>query len=126
MAQFTSNVARGAYRNSPEPMQIISGRYPGRPHTVHYEAPPAAEAPTAMQRFLDWHNRISPLTGERRAPPGPIRAAVARVWFENIHPFDEGNGRVGRAISDHTLSRSLGRPTLACLATAINADRNAC
>lgn len=45
--------------------------------------------------------------------------------FENIHPFDDGNGRVGRAISDHALSQSLGRPTLACLTTAINADRNA-
>lgn len=125
MARFTSNVTRGAYRNSPEPMQIISGRYIGRPHTVHYEAPPAGDVPGAMQRFLDWYNQTSPLAGEREALPGPVRAAVAHVWFENIHPFDDGNGRVGRAISDHALSQSLGRPTLACLATAINEDRRA-
>ncbi len=122
--QFISNVTRGAYRNSPEPMQIISGRYIGQPHTVHYEAPPAEEVPAEMERFLDWYNSTSPVTGKKEKLPGPIRAAVAHVWFENIHPFDDGNGRVGRAISDHALSQSLGRPTLACLATAINNDRN--
>ncbi len=122
--QFTSNVMRGAYRNSPEPMQIISGRYIGQPHTVHYEAPPTSKVPAEMERFLDWYNSTSPVTGDNEDLPGPVRAAVAHVWFENIHPFDDGNGRVGRAISDHALSQSLGRPTLACLATAINDDRN--
>lgn len=122
--QFTSNVMRGAYRNSPEPMQIISGRYIGQPYTVHYEAPPAGEVPAEMERFLDWYNSTSPVNGQGEDLPGPIRAAVAQVWFENIHPFDDGNGRVGRSISDHALSQSLGRPTLACLATAINDDRS--
>lgn len=116
--RITSTTMRGAYRNDPEPMQIVSGRYIGKPRTVHYEAPPAAAVPAEMERFLDWYNdRGSNL-------PGPVRATVAHVWFEKIHPFDDGNGRVGRAISDHALSQSLGRPTLACLATAINADRD--
>ena len=114
-----STVMRGAYRNRPEPMQIISGRYAvGRPPTVHYEAPPAADVPAEMERFLDWYN------GSGGNLPGPVRAAVAHVWFETIHPFDDGNGRVGRAVSDHALSQSLDRPTLACLATAIEADRH--
>ena len=117
--RITSTIMRGAYRNHPEPMQIVSGRYAGRPRTVHYEAPPAAAVPGEMERFLDWYNQGS-LELE-----GPIRAAVAHAWFEKIHPFEDGNGRVGRAISDHALSQALGRPTLACLATAINADRNA-
>ena len=115
----SSTIMRGAYRNHPEPMQIVSGRYVGRPRTVHYEAPPAADVPAEMERFLDWYNHGS---GDLA---GPVRAAVAHVWFEKIHPFEDGNGRVGRAISDHALSQSLGRPTLACLATAIEKDRDA-
>jgi Fic family protein len=123
--QITSKVRVGTYRNSPEPMQIISGRYIGQPYTIHYEAPPSADVPAEMDRFLEWYNKTSPINKPKEQLPGPIRAAIAHVWFENIHPFDDGNGRVGRAISDHALSQSLGRPTLACLATAINDDRNA-
>lgn len=115
--RLASTIMRGAYRNDPEPMQIVSGRYVGRPRTVHYEAPPAADVPAEMERFLDWYNGSLNLAG-------PVRAAVAHVWFEKVHPFEDGNGRVGRAISDHALSQSLGRPTLACLATAIDADRD--
>ena len=87
--RITSTTMRGAYRNDPEPMQIVSGRYIGQPRTVHYEAPPAAAVPAEMERFLDWYNdRGSNL-------PGPVRATVAHVWFEKIHPFDDGNGRGG-------------------------------
>ena len=114
--RITSLMMRGAYRNHPEPMRIVSGGSAGRPGRIHYEAPPSADVPAEMERFLDWYNNGS------TDLPGPIRAAVAHVRFEKIHPFDDGNGRVGRAISDHALSQALGRPTLACLATAINED----
>lgn len=116
--QITTLVMRGAYRNHPEPMQIVSGGSLARPPRIHYEAPPSAAVPAEMERFLDWYN------GNPSDLPGPIRAAVAHVWFESIHPFDDGNGRVGRAISDHALSQALGRPTLTCLATAISQDRH--
>ena len=116
--QITALVMRGAYRNHPEPMQIVSGGSLSQPGRVHYEAPPSAAVPAEMDRFLDWYNGSAPDL------PGPVRAAVAHVWFEKIHPFDDGNGRVGRAISDHALSQALGRPTLACLASAINEDRH--
>ncbi|MCD8517283.1 MAG: Fic family protein [Burkholderiaceae bacterium] len=113
-------IMRGSYRNDPSAMQIVSGPY-GR-QTVHYEAPPSSDVPQEMARFIDWYNNSKPSQGQRPLA-GLIRAGIAHLWFEVIHPFDDGNGRVGRAIADHALSQSLGYPTTACLATAIAADR---
>jgi Fic family protein len=113
-------IVRGAYRNDRSPMQIVSGPY-GK-ERVHYEAPPAVRVPDEMAMFLDWYNQSSPLNGDQEIP-GIARAGIAHLWFEVIHPFDDGNGRVGRAISDHALSQYLGYPTTACLATAIEADK---
>ncbi len=113
-------ILRGAYRNDPSPMQIVSGPF-GR-EKVHYEAPPAIQVPDEMVRLIDWYNQTSPLSGDKTIP-GIARAGIAHLWFEVIHPFDDGNGRVGRAIADHALSQSLGYPTTACLATAIEADK---
>ena len=113
-------VLRGAYRNDPSPMQIVSGPY-GR-EKVHYEAPPANRVYDEMARFLDWYNQASPLNMDNKLP-GIARAGIAHLWFEVIHPFDDGNGRVGRAIADHALSQFLGYPTTACLATAIEGDK---
>lgn len=112
-------VLRGAYRNDPSPMQIVSGPY-GR-EKIHYEAPPAAQVPDEMARLIDWYNQTSPLSGDKTIH-GIARAGIAHLWFEVIHPFDDGNGRVGRAVADHALSQSLRYPTMACLATAIEAD----
>ena len=113
-------ILRGAYRNDPSPMQIVSGPY-GR-EKVHYEAPPATQVPDEMARFLDWYNQTSP-SNRDKAIPGIARSGIAHLWFEVIHPFDDGNGRVGRAIADHALSQSLAYPTTACLATAIEGDK---
>lgn len=113
-------ILRGAYRNDSSPMQIVSGPY-GR-EKVHYEAPPAARVPDETARLLDWYNQTSPLNGDKKMP-GIARAGIAHLWFEVVHPFDDGNGRVGRAIADHALSQSLGYPTTACLATAIEGDK---
>ncbi|MYB34245.1 MAG: Fic family protein [Gammaproteobacteria bacterium] len=113
-------ILRGAYRNDPSPMQIVSGPY-GR-EKVHYEAPLATQVPSEMAAFLDWYNRTSPLISDRKLS-GIVRAGIAHLWFEVIHPFDDGNGRVGRAISDHALSQSLSYSTTACLATAIEGDK---
>jgi len=118
--QPLSIVMRGAYRNAPEPMQIVGGTY--GEYRVYYEAPPAETIYEEMAQLLEWYNQSNPLRGNQSIP-GPIRAAIAHAWFEIIHPFDDGNGRVGRAIADHALSQSLNQPTLACLATAIERDR---
>ena len=118
--QRCSSILRGAYRNDPSPMQIVSGPY-GR-EKVHYESPPATQVPDEMARLTDWYNQTRPLSGDKSIH-GIARAGIAHLWFEVIHPFDDGNGQVGRAIADHALSQSLGYPTTACLATAIEGDK---
>jgi Fic family protein len=87
-------VLRGAYRNDLSPMQIMSGPY-GR-EKVHYEAPPAIEVSDEMVRLIDWYNQTSPLSRDKTMP-GIVRAGIAHLWFEVIHPFDDGNGRAGRS-----------------------------
>lgn len=85
--------------DSTGPMQVVSGPY-GREH-VHYTAPPAAMVPTEMEAFLAWLN--APFSSDP-----VIKAALAHLWFVTIHPFDDGNGRIARAIADLALARSEG------------------
>ncbi|MFN3634362.1 MAG: Fic family protein [Rhizobium rhizophilum] len=84
------------------PMQVVSGPY-GR-ETVHFEAPTADRLDCEMQRFLDWFE-----TPDVVADP-VIRAGLAHLWFVTIHPFEDGNGRIARAIADMALSRADGSP----------------
>lgn len=111
----------GAYRTHAEPMQVVSGN-PENPR-VHFEALPSARVPGEMDAFLDWFNRTSPSRPE--SLPALTRAGVAHLYFETIHPFEDGNGRVGRAISEKALAQGLGGPTLTGLATTILAHRPA-
>lgn len=87
----------GAWRTGP--MQVVSGPL-GR-ERVHYEAPPADTMEAQMQQFLAWFN--APLDLDP-----VLKAAVAHFWFVTIHPFDDGNGRIARAIADLQLSRADG------------------
>lgn len=79
------------------PMQVVSGSI-GR-ERVHYTAPPAARLDAEMGSFLEWFN------GESLMDP-VLKAALAHLWFVTVHPFDDGNGRVARAIADLALARS--------------------
>lgn len=97
-----SRIRVGGYREHAEPMQIVSGRI-GR-ETVHYQAPPSVAVPAEMDAFLSWLNGSS-------EPTGLVKAALAHLWFETIHPFEDGNGRVGRAIVDLVLARGAGEPS---------------
>ena len=97
-------VATGRYRSHGDPMQIVSG--PVGSETVHYEAPPSDAVPREMRSFLDWFNG----TRDTHAGQGILRAAIAHVWFESIHPFEDGNGRVGRAIVDMALAQDARFP----------------
>ncbi len=102
----------GAWRTDEEgPMQVVSG--PIGHEKVHYEAPAAALLEDEMKAFLDWYNAkddIDPV----------IKAALAHLWFVTIHPFDDGNGRIARAIADMSLA-TVGRQ-LAALLQHVGAD----
>ena len=96
-------ISVASWRNDTDgPMQVISGPY-GK-QKVHYEAPPAGSIGAEMDRFLHWFN-MEEVSIEGRIDP-VIKAALAHLWFVTIHPFDDGNGRLARAIGDMALARS--------------------
>ncbi|HEU5289093.1 MAG TPA: Fic family protein [Cyclobacteriaceae bacterium] len=93
-------IVTGAWRDDAEgPMQVVSG--PMGKERVHFEAPKAARLKDEMKRFLVWFNdpgKIDPV----------LKAAVAHLWFVTVHPFDDGNGRIARALTDLQLARADG------------------
>jgi Fic family protein len=109
----------GRYRTGAEPMQVVSG--PISEPRVHFEAPPSARVPSEMKRFVAWFGRTAP--GRQEPLPALTRAGIAHLYFESIHPFEDGNGRIGRAIAEKALAQSLGQPTLTALAATILAQR---
>lgn len=92
----------GMWRNDQSgPMQVVSGPI-GR-ERVHYQAPDASRLEKEMRVFLTWFNGSAPLDPA-------LKAAIAHFWFVTLHPFDDGNGRIARAIADMALARSEGSP----------------
>ncbi len=82
---------------SREPMQVVSG--PASKETVHYEAPPAKRISHEMKQFLKWWK------DERKSLDGLLRAGIAHIYFVSIHPFEDGNGRIARALTDMALAQ---------------------
>jgi len=93
-------IRTGAYRDHAEPMQIVTPRL-GKPDIVHYQAPDSADVQAQMTRLVDWFN------GSLHQTDGLVRAALAHLWLEAIHPFEDGNGRVGRALVEMALAQDL-------------------
>jgi len=93
-----NKITVGDWRNDePGPMQVVSGPL-GKEH-VHYQAPDAKQVPVEMDLFLNWFNDEQPLDPV-------IKAGIAHLWFVTIHPFDDGNGRITRAITDMQLAKA--------------------
>lgn len=83
-------------------MQVVSGR-PGR-QKVHFEAPGAAQLPVEMARFVHWANTDD-------SHPALLKAGLAHLWFVTLHPFEDGNGRIARAVGDLFLARADASPS---------------
>lgn len=92
----------GSYRTHREPMQIVSNKIGSE--KVYFEAPPSIRIKKEMEQFLKWYNTFQ--------GTALIKAAIAHVYFESIHPFEDGNGRIGRLIVEKILSQNVGRPIL--------------
>jgi Fic family protein len=109
----------GRYRADREPMQVVSGAlYEPK---VHFEAPPSGRVAKELTGFMKWFNASGP--GGVKPLPALTRAGVAHLYFESIHPFEDGNGRIGRAISEKALAQAAQQPTPIALAQTILARR---
>ena len=109
----------GRYRTHQEPMQVVSGAI--YQPTIHFEAPPSSRMRSEMDRFIEWFNATGP--GGEGALPVLTRAGLAHLYFVCVHPCEDGNGRIGRAISEMALSQGLGEPALLALSQTIQSDR---
>jgi Fic family protein len=111
----------GAYRRHAEPMRVVSGA--AHDPEVHFEAPPSSRMNAEMDAFVSWFNETAP--GGKRPLPALTRAGIAHLYFVSIHPFEDGNGRIGRALAEKSLAQDLGQPTLIALAYTIERARKA-
>ncbi|QDS97038.1 Fic family protein [Adhaeretor mobilis] len=100
-----NRIAVGQWRHDEEgPMQVVSG--PIGKEKVHFQAPSAERLSEEVKRFLDWFN--TPQVGESLTTDPVLVAGLAHFWFVTIHPFEDGNGRIARAIADMALARADG------------------
>lgn len=110
---------KGGYRTHAEPMQVVSGKI--YDPIVHSEAPPSAQIMAEMTQFIQWFNATAP-DGEQPLS-APLRAGIAHLYFVIIHPFEDGNGRIARALAEKALSQSFGQPALLSLSYAIERNK---
>lgn len=105
----------GKYRVHSEPMQIVSHRYDDP--KVFFEAPPSSKVFSEMTRFIEWFN--TPNMSQSILG----RAAICHVYFESIHPFEDGNGRIGRVLIEKVLSQAVGRPIVLSVSKVLEKRR---
>lgn len=115
-----TSISVGAWRSHSEPMQVVSGII-GK-EVVHFEAPPSSDVPYEMKSFIEWFNNTAP-GANNEIKFAAVRSAIAHLYFETIHPFEDGNGRIGRAVAEKALLQSVGYPLLISLSSAIEHNR---
>jgi Fic family protein len=119
LMEYSQRFNPGEYRIGEESMQIVSGSF-GK-EIIHFEAPPSNQVPDEMKKFIKWYNdfEIKP-TDIKNAL---IKTSISHLYFESIHPFEDGNGRIGRAIAEKCLSESLNRPVLMSISSTIEQNK---
>jgi len=119
LMEFSKHISAGEYRSGSEPMKIVSGSF-GK-EIIHFEAPPSNEVPAQMKKFIKWYNdfEIKPTDIKNTL----IKTSISHLYFESIHPFEDGNGRIGRAIAEKCLSESLNRPVLMSISSTIEQNK---
>ena len=103
----------GCYRQQTAAMQIVS-KHDYR--KVHYEAPPSQSMMTEMNNFVDWYNQT---LAEQDKLSTLTRVGIAHLYFVCIHPFEDGNGRIARALAEKSIAQSIGQPSLIALSRQI-------
>lgn len=109
----------GKYRTGTQPMQVISGAY-GK-EIVHYQAPASERITDEMKKFIKWYQNFTFKQNDFKRIL--IKTAIAYLYFESIHPFEDGNGKVGRALAEKCLAESLNRPIFLSLSSVIEKDK---
>ena len=119
LMEYSKRVIPGEYRTGNEPMQIVSGAF-GK-EIIHFEAPPAKQVSFEMKKFIEWYNdfEVKPTDIKNIL----IKTSISHLYFESIHPFEDGNGRIGRAIAEKSLSESLNRPVLMSISSTIDQNK---
>ena len=110
----------GCYRTHADPMQVVSGRLDAQ--KVHFEAPPSEKVPKEMEQFVSWFNLVHKEKEKQRILP-LAKAGIAHLYFVSIHPFEDGNGMIARALAEKSLAQSFFRPSLISLSSTIEANK---
>lgn len=110
----------GAYRSHEDSMQIVSGAI-GK-EKVHFEAPASKQLPYEMEQYIDWFKAVHE-DKDNSEMLALTKAGIAHLYFVSIHPFEDGNGRIGRAIAEKSIAKSIQQPTLISLSYTIEKDK---
>ena len=119
LMEYSKRVNPGEYRTGDEPMQIVSGGFDKE--IIHFEAPPSHQILIEMNNFIKWYNDFEVHTTDIKNIL--IKTSISHLYFESVHPFEDGNGRIGRAIAEKCLSESLNRPVLISISSTIEQNK---
>lgn len=119
LMEYSSVVNAGKYRIGEEPMQIISGAFGNE--IIHFKAPPSHSVDAEMNQFITWYQNFKVSSSDIKK--ALIKTSIAHLYFETIHPFEDGNGRIGRALAEKCFSECIDRPILMSISTTIEQNK---